>query len=725
MGLNQATESILILRKSFGEKSLAKIGFTISVVLFLLVIFLIINQVISDSGNIVFDRTLDCDRCGQHKVPPLTDINMTVTTTVSYDVTGGILIDYFPVEWTIIDANGGDVSSFNSAFNKIEWYAGDLSGSVSKWYVIRSPSLTSPPTKYYFFSELDGEQSDLWFVIVSDPSSIAYNFLTVLSDLTNVRWATNETDTDSATTSDTVLTTSTGEKCWTGVTTYKGMFTVPNFTWSGSGYVLVNGTWSVSAKYRETSGGGGFSSATCRFRAYISKINSTGNYQILMMDNVGGTDVCVLNTDTIAFNTTNIPYSNLVNLTSQNDRLNVTICAFVTASGKKSYLAHYMNSSADSFVILPNQTYDTGPPQWSSNATNFTSPVIFKQNAGYRFNTTWADNFAMSTVLIEHNFSGGSPQNYTVTTKEGDVYYYDYGNIQPGVYAWREYANDTSNNWNLTDKWIVIVYNTSLQSNLATPDSTKTTYVTQNQKFVVNATIYCRTYPAGNSCGDIYGTAMYNSSSINPNTPMNTTQGDKPFYVQENPAQAKKACPANPLDDNEFCNTTWIVNATGNINTYWKIGVLVNSSITEVRQNFTENATVSISACTEDISLAWTTIDFGSLNPSTNYNNATYNGQNFYNITNKGTCTLNLWIKGTDLENSTWNSKISVGNFSWSNTTNDYHYSYNMTNSYVLLNRSLPSNQNLTTYYWLSVPPVYYGFYNGSVYICGNSSSTC
>jgi len=260
-----------------------------------------------------------------------------------------------------------------------------------------------------------------------------------------------------------------------------------------------------------------------------------------------------------------------------------------------------------------------------------------------------------------------------------------------------------------------------LEVQLIEPDPTKTTYIAQNNTLLINATIICRDGP----CGNIYGIARYNASSVNLDTEINTTQGDRPFYVQESPALAMKSCPTNPLYANEFCNLTWVINATGYTDTIWKIGILSNSSFPETQQNHTRNATIYIMSCTEDIGLAWTSIDFGSLSPNTNYNNATYNNQNLYNITNKGNCPLNLWIKGVDLQNVTYSSTIAVGNLSWSNTTNSYTTSSSMTYSYVSLNKSLPQNQNLTTYYWLSVPPVDAGYYIGSVYICGNYSSIC
>lgn len=258
-----------------------------------------------------------------------------------------------------------------------------------------------------------------------------------------------------------------------------------------------------------------------------------------------------------------------------------------------------------------------------------------------------------------------------------------------------------------------------LEVNLTNPEPSFITNVVQNYTFPVNATVICRNGP----CGKIQGTIMYNLSSSNPDTPVNITQGDKPFFIKENPANALKSC--GILYKDQTCQLNWYINATGDMETSWKIGVLFNSSFPEIQQNHTNNSTIYITTCTEEMNLAWVSIDFAQLIPSKNYNNATNNDQNFYNITNKGTCPINVWIKGTDLENSTYDARIKVGNISWSNTTNDYTSSYEMTYSYDLLSPNLLQDQNLTTYYWLFVPPVYAGHYIGSVYICGNYSTIC
>jgi hypothetical protein len=203
----------------------------------------------------------------------------------------------------------------------------------------------------------------------------------------------------------------------------------------------------------------------------------------------------------------------------------------------------------------------------------------------------------------------------------------------------------------------------------------------------------------------------------------------KPFYIQETPAKAMKECSTNPLSANEFCNITWTVNATGALNSVWEVGVLFNSTTAGVDDNHTDNATITITSIIESMQLSWGTINFQSLSPNTVGNNATKNDQG-YNITNKGTCTLQTWINGTDLINSTVTpvpSTIGVGNISYSNSTNDYASSTQMTTSYALIGPSHAVNTNITLYYWFNVPSIYAGNYTGNVTICGNCTggSSC
>jgi hypothetical protein len=86
---------------------------------------------------------------------------------------------------------------------------------------------------------------------------------------------------------------------------------------------------------------------------------------------------------------------------------------------------------------------------------------------------------------------------------------------------------------------------------------------------------------------------------------------------------------------------------------------------------------------------------------------------------NEGSCNLDIYINSTDLVNSTYNSRIAVGNITFSNTTNNYANSYPLSYLWQLLKSNVQPLTNITTYYWLNVPPVYAGYYNGNITIKG------
>ncbi|MEM5790521.1 MAG: discoidin domain-containing protein [Candidatus Aenigmatarchaeota archaeon] len=297
---------------------------------------------------------------------------------------------------------------------------------------------------------------------------------------------------------------------------------------------------------------------------------------------------------------------------------------------------------------------------------------------------------------------------------------------------WCVHANDTSNIWNSSCLEPFSYTTTSpsgyLEVNLKSPPADYT--ISQNYTLWVNASIICR----NGNCGNVYGTVRYNASSPYPDTPISTTQGANPFYITDSWNDSSNVGITNQiscgnLNQDQVCNLSWLINTTGAVNSYWKIGVLFNSSLTGVQQNHTANTTIHIVECIEDMDLSWTSIDFSQLIPDTpaSSNPAPGNSNKLYNITNKGTCALNIWIKGTDLQNTSLNSIIKVGNLTWSNYSSEYNpnWASPMSYSYSLLFQALASGLNLTTYYWLAVPPVYSGIYKGNIIICGNYSSIC
>jgi len=276
------------------------------------------------------------------------------------------------------------------------------------------------------------------------------------------------------------------------------------------------------------------------------------------------------------------------------------------------------------------------------------------------------------------------------------------------------YANDTAGNINSTIQYFTL--NTTLDVVLVEPSTTFSTNIAQNTTFLVNSTIFCRV----GDCGNVFATVRYNQSSINPDTPINITQGDEPFFIDEVSPLSTKPCPTNPLYEGESCNITWIVNATDSTLASWVIDVNISSESTWVSQNTTLSSTIEMLLCFVDITVAWTSIDFDDpLNPNTYENPALQNDLN-YNITiNEGSCNTDLYIKGTDMEDVDNGYVLGVGNLTWSNTSNTYATSLNMTYTYVPFKLDVAPSTNITTWYWINVPPMFAANYNGTIFIQG------
>lgn len=361
------------------------------------------------------------------------------------------------------------------------------------------------------------------------------------------------------------------------------------------------------------------------------------------------------------------------------------------------------------------------------NYNNASSDGIWLKTSFSTANTTTRELISWNQSLLEWNETAGPVTiRYNITGLKPSKTYEVFNNSQ------LVYALDTDSEGNLPSFTIYFPQNSEhnikvqevtgyLEVELVLPVPASTTKVDQNAAFAVNATVYCR----GGNCGYVNGTVRYNLTSPNPDTPVNETSGDKPFYLNAT-LPAMKACPTNPLSENEFCNLTWSVVASGDFISYWKMGVLFNSSYSSVQDNHTDNATIEIVECYEGMNVGWNLIDFENLNPNTpgSDNPAPGNDNLQYNLTNTGTCNETLWIKGTDIKNSTLPppNTIAVGNLTWSNSTNDYSNSFSMAYDYSLLYSNLTRSSVLTTYYWLAVPPVYAGKYEGNMTIGWNTT---
>ncbi|MCK5333391.1 MAG: hypothetical protein KAJ24_02680, partial [Candidatus Aenigmarchaeota archaeon] len=265
-----------------------------------------------------------------------------------------------------------------------------------------------------------------------------------------------------------------------------------------------------------------------------------------------------------------------------------------------------------------------------------------------------------------------------------------------------------------SESWIVTVSEPYLEVNLTFPSTELITHVIQNYTFAINASVTCRQ----GVCGTVNGTVRYNVSGTDPDTTVNITYGAIPVFVDEQIPLAEKTCGVMSLGDE--CNLSWVLNATGTIGEDVRLGVIFNGTSVGMPQNHTDNATISIFGCVTDLTTTWSGIDFGELLPNTVGSAASGNNAGLYNITvNSGSCNTDIYIKGTNITNETLGSYIPIINFSWSSTANVYGSSFAMQETYISLKPNVPQNTNVTTWYWLDVPPVYAGAYNGTIYVSG------
>ncbi|MEM7821186.1 MAG: hypothetical protein QW751_03245, partial [Candidatus Aenigmatarchaeota archaeon] len=114
---------------------------------------------------------------------------------------------------------------------------------------------------------------------------------------------------------------------------------------------------------------------------------------------------------------------------------------------------NYVWANITEFSVFAPLSIDNTAPTWSDNQSSY--PSKYSPSTYSQFNITWTDNVGMDTVLFESNYSG-TPQNYTMSTYGGSIY--SYSTILPaGTFYWKSWANDTNNNWNVSDTWYITI----------------------------------------------------------------------------------------------------------------------------------------------------------------------------------------------------------------------------------------------------------------------------
>ena len=339
-------------------------------------------------------------------------------------------------------------------------------------------------------------------------------------------------------------------------------------------------------------------------------------------------------------------------------------------------------------------------PTWYNATKNQTTVNL---NNYINFNTTWTDDFGLSSYIFSINQTGtfvnssaipftgtlNTSTNVTQITAAADT-----------VVEWLFYANDTENNWNQTalQTFTVAAPTGTLLANLSSPTGTNSQ--PQNQTFLLFANVSCQGQ-AGATCGTVNGTARYNLTT-SPNT---TITGfnvfANPFYtIGPNP----QTCGTLAVGD-AVCSLNWTVNTTGVIGDGYKIDANFTSTTAGVTPNATDFTTVNIISPTLSITLSDALLDvvFGVLNPGTDNNAATNNSANWYNVTCSyapGNC--NISIKGNSDFVSGAN-KLAIGNAS-RNTANNPATEKVLTLNYEVINATLAHLAIQKLYFWLDIP---------------------
>lgn len=142
----------------------------------------------------------------------------------------------------------------------------------------------------------------------------------------------------------------------------------------------------------------------------------------------------------------------------------------------------------DGMCTSPNVCYNNicniDNPVYSNLKTNPLTPTTYDQGRTYQFNSTWTDESSDVNVLLEFNQTNpinGTLQNYTVSNQSNE-YYKAFTDLKSGIYVYKWYGNDSSNNFGST-----ITYSYNISKNVTTVILYLNT--TQDDKYYMNNTV--------------------------------------------------------------------------------------------------------------------------------------------------------------------------------------------------------------------------------------------
>ena len=246
----------------------------------------------------------------------------------------------------------------------------------------------------------------------------------------------------------------------------------------------------------------------------------------------------------------------------------------------------HTTSNSSGCTLSPASGYDCGCQNegcagadgcsgWSTGSCTISGSCTYTCDTGY-YNCDGIDTNGCEASTICSNwdnttwvsFSGTIWSNVTKTVNS----------TIGATISWCVYANDTSNNWNVSDIYSYVTTGPHLEVNLITPSPSICTVShpcnwIKNSAYSIQARVEC----SDGSCGNVNGTVRYNASSSNPDTLLNAT-------IQS----------CGSMNENDICLLNWTVNVTGDIGVFWKVDVNVSSSFSNILSNDTSDAIIKI-----------------------------------------------------------------------------------------------------------------------------------
>ena len=280
-------------------------------------------------------------------------------------------------------------------------------------------------------------------------------------------------------------------------------------------------------------------------------------------------------------------------------------------------------------------------------------------------------------------------------------------------------------------RWLEVNYTTSSQINYWSCTQSSPCAFTQNSTFMVEAVVTCHTDPPGYDCGTVYGAVRYNNSSSEPDTLISTTQGDKPFFIQETSPENPKSC--GTLSDGSSCTLSWNLNATGDtLPVVYALDVNF-TSITYGVENDTLNSFVKINPQTyinvvlSNVPICFGSVSGGDVEVSASDGSKPECGTGIkgfpMNVYIESNVNTSLWLRGdSDLVNDS--NSISVTNLRCANSSTPSEKKSLVLGNYILFQANIETDTTVPIYWWLylpaGTPP---GDYSGNITILVNESA--